>query len=75
MLVDIDSHPIPPNPAKGEGPHVHHDLRFAFLADPDEAALVARAEAHGARWFPLAEAAAQAWGARILPKLRALPPP
>jgi 8-oxo-dGTP pyrophosphatase MutT (NUDIX family) len=74
-LVDIDSHPIPANPRKGEGPHVHHDLRFAFLADAAETARAAADEASDVRWFPLAEAAAEAWRADILPKLRALPPP
>jgi len=30
LLLDVDSHDIPPRPAKGEGAHRHHD--FAYLA-------------------------------------------
>ena len=29
--IDIDSHPIPENPAKHEKQHFHHDLRYFFL--------------------------------------------
>ena len=29
--IDIDSHPIPENPAKHEKQHFHHDLRYFFI--------------------------------------------
>jgi len=32
-LIDIDSHAIPANPAKGEGAHVHHDFLYLFRDD------------------------------------------
>lgn len=32
-LIDIDSHAIPANPAKGEGAHVHHDFLYLFRGD------------------------------------------
>ncbi|MBI2945520.1 MAG: NUDIX domain-containing protein [Candidatus Wallbacteria bacterium] len=31
--IDIDCHFIPANPAKGEGPHFHFDLRYVLLFD------------------------------------------
>lgn len=51
--LDLDTHPIPARPAKGEGAHRHHD--FAYLA------VAARAfvptpqveEVHDVRWVPL----------------------
>lgn len=30
---DINAHPIPANPAKGEPAHDHYDLRFLFVTD------------------------------------------
>ncbi|CAM8661488.1 MutT NTP pyrophosphohydrolases including oxidative damage repair enzymes [Comamonadaceae bacterium] len=32
-LIDIDSHAIPANPAKGEGAHMHHDFLYLFPGD------------------------------------------
>ncbi len=34
LLIDIDSHAIPANPAKGEGAHVHHDFCTCSQAMP-----------------------------------------
>jgi hypothetical protein len=33
MPIDIDSHPIPASPRKGEPAHTHHDFRFIFSLD------------------------------------------
>lgn len=49
----IDSHDVPGNPRRGEGPHVHHDLQYLFVADP-AAPLVAQAdEVHAVAWKPI----------------------
>jgi 8-oxo-dGTP pyrophosphatase MutT (NUDIX family) len=49
----IDSHEVPGKRARREPDHVHHDLQYLFIADP-EAALVAQLdEVHAARWHPL----------------------
>lgn len=51
-IYDVDVHLIP---ARGAEPaHEHHDLRFAFEADPSEP-LVRNAEAHDLRWIPLTQ--------------------
>lgn len=54
LPIDIDSHPIPANPRKGEPAHVHHDIRYLIEAQsavpaPDQT------ETLGARWAPLME--------------------
>jgi 8-oxo-dGTP pyrophosphatase MutT (NUDIX family) len=52
QIYDIDVHRIP---ARGEeSAHDHHDLRFAFEADPREP-LVRNAESHDVRWIVLAD--------------------
>ncbi len=49
----IDSHEVPGKRARNEPDHVHHDLQYLFVADP-QAALVAQLdEVHAARWHPL----------------------
>ncbi|WP_158219664.1 NUDIX hydrolase [Ideonella sp. A 288] len=55
LPIDIDTHPIPANVAKGEGPHVHHDFRFLAVA-PDTAQLVAElSEVSEVRWAYVGE--------------------
>jgi 8-oxo-dGTP pyrophosphatase MutT (NUDIX family) len=50
----IDSHDVPGNPKRNEPPHIHHDLQYLFVADP-ELPLVAQAdEVHAAAWKPIA---------------------
>ena len=51
-IYDVDVHAIPAR--DGEPAHEHHDLRFAFEADPREP-LVRNEEANDVRWVPLAE--------------------
>lgn len=50
----IDSHDVPGKRSRGEPPHVHHDLQYLFLADPDAPLTAQLDEVHGARWFELA---------------------
>lgn len=55
LPVDIDTHFIPENAAKGEGGHVHHDFRFLAVA-PDELPLRAQLEeVHEVRWAPVSD--------------------
>ena len=53
LPIDIDTHPIPANLAKNEGPHVHHDFRFLAIA-PDTLPLVAElSEVSEVQWAPI----------------------
>ncbi len=54
-LFDVDIHPIPANPRRGEPAHEHFDLRLAFRSPGDD--LHASAEVVDARWVGLAELA------------------
>jgi len=46
--IDLDIHAIP---ARGPEPrHLHFDVRYGFVADPD-AAVIRSAESHAVRWF------------------------
>ena len=54
-LFDVDVHPIPANPKKGEPPHEHFDLRYLFRAAGD--AIEAASDALDAKWISLDEAA------------------
>lgn len=59
----IDSHDVPGKAARGERPHVHHDLQFLFTADPALPLVAQLDEVAAARWHPvsaLAEVAPKA---------------
>ena len=61
LPLDIDSHAIAANPAKGEGAHWHHDYAYLVIAPLRPQDLTPQlAEVHGAAWRPLAELAASA---------------
>jgi 8-oxo-dGTP pyrophosphatase MutT (NUDIX family) len=49
-LIDIDSHAIPANPAKGEGAHVHHDFLYLFSGDAEAPLSPQWEEVRGVRW-------------------------
>ncbi len=49
-LIDIDSHAIPANPAKGEGAHVHHDFLYLFRGDAAAPLNPQWEEVCGVRW-------------------------
>ncbi len=49
-LIDIDSHAIPANPAKGEGAHVHHDFLYLFYGDATAPLSLQWEEVQGVRW-------------------------
>lgn len=51
---DVDVHDIPGR--LGEPPHLHYDVRYAFVADPDEALAITR-ESRELGWFLVADAA------------------
>lgn len=51
-ILDVDVHEIP---ARADEPtHEHHDVRFLFTADPDEAP-VCSAESHALTWLPTSD--------------------
>lgn len=51
----IDSHDVPGKAARGERPHVHHDLQYLFIADPYTPLIHQADEVHAAKWAPIAE--------------------
>lgn len=51
--IDIDSHPIPENPGKGEAAHTHHDLLFLGEADDMVMGEMAEQEVSAVLWMPL----------------------
>ena len=53
----IDSHDVPGKAALNEPPHVHHDLQYLFVTDPQTPLVHQAAEVHGVRWAPLGELA------------------
>ena len=53
----IDSHDVPGKPARNEPPHVHHDLQYLFVADPNTPLLHQVEEVHAAKWAPVGELA------------------
>ncbi len=54
-LFDVDIHPIPANPRKGEPAHEHFDLRYLLRARSDQ--IAAANDALAARWVPAGELA------------------
>ena len=77
-FIDLDVHPIPANPRRGEPAHLHFDVRFLLRA-PSGAEFRASDESHELRWFTPeemdAECAADAGLTRLIAKWRANPPP
>lgn len=58
LPLDIDSHPIPANPKKGEDAHFHHDFRYLAIARNAGPLVPQEDEVDGARWATFAELAA-----------------
>ena len=56
-ILDLDVHPIPPSPARGEPGHSHFDVRYAAVTRTAGAARADDAESLGLAWLPLEEAA------------------
>ena len=48
--LDIDSHVIPANIGKNEPEHLHHDFRYAFVADENAALRLGEDEVAEAQW-------------------------
>lgn len=74
LLLDLDIHPIPANPKRGEPAHEHFDVRFLLHAEGP--AFRAGSDAKDARWVALDEVTEELTDAsvmRAVKKLRALP--
>jgi 8-oxo-dGTP pyrophosphatase MutT (NUDIX family) len=63
--IDIDVHPIPANPAKGEPDHQHFDLRYAFTTTATPEVLLQAEEVHDFAWLPAAEIEPAALAERV----------
>lgn len=55
FILDIDTHPIPARPSKGEGPHFHHDFMFLGVAASDFTPVAQASEVHGVAWRALVD--------------------
>ena len=53
--IDIDTHPIAANAAKGEHAHLHHDFRFLGTSRDDEPLVPQLAEVSQVAWMPTTE--------------------
>jgi 8-oxo-dGTP pyrophosphatase MutT (NUDIX family) len=58
LPIDIDTHPIPANPRKGEPDHFHFDIRYVFAAPADSVPSGEEAEVTAVAWRPLSDLAA-----------------
>jgi 8-oxo-dGTP pyrophosphatase MutT (NUDIX family) len=63
--IDIDVHPIPANPAKGEPSHQHFDLRYAFTTANRPEIRLQIEEVHDFAWMPAAEVEPAALARRV----------
>ena len=69
----IDSHDVPGKAARNEPPHIHHDLQYLFIADPNLPLAAQLDEVHAAQWHDvdlLGE-----FAPKVLERLREVPPP
>lgn len=72
-ILDLDVHAIPA--ARGEPPHLHHDVRYAFFTDRPDDARREDAESRDLAWLTLEDAATrlgEPGAARALRKLAPL---
>ena len=46
----IDSHDVPGKRSRNEAPHIHHDLQYLFIADPNLPLVAQLEEVHAAQW-------------------------
>ena len=68
---DLDSHPIPANPRKGEPAHTHHDFRYLFVYR-GRAEATRGEDGGGIAWVPLKEVAKREEFAPVVKKIREL---
>jgi len=57
LPLDIDTHPIPAQPAKNEGPHFHHDFTYLATASSLLPLKAQEEEVNGVEWVARAELA------------------
>jgi 8-oxo-dGTP pyrophosphatase MutT (NUDIX family) len=67
---DLDIHPIPANPRKGEPAHEHFDVRYLFIAAGQD--FCAASDAKDARWAPLDEITQEMTDASVMRAVRKL---
>ena len=64
--VDVNIHPIPANPVKGEPPHRHFDFRFAFFLPAEHPIRLQPEEVTDYRWLPYDRTASPSVAAKLL---------
>lgn len=57
LPIDVDTHPIPANPKKGEGDHFHHDFTFVGQASSEAPLRAQEEEVDGVKWVSFEELA------------------
>lgn len=69
LPIDVDSHRIPANEAKGEGFHLHHDFQYVYLLKGHSRDLVGLTlqadEVSTLKWVTLAELGSGDYGNRL----------
>ncbi len=75
LPVDVDSHAIPANPKKNEGPHLHHDFQYLYRLTSPAAIALQEEEVAQFKWVSLEDLAGGEYGmrlSRVSVKLKAL---
>lgn len=66
LPIDVDSHQIPENWDKGEGPHLHHDFQYVYeLSESADKLNLQEEEVSQFRWLPLQELLGGTYGVRL----------
>lgn len=66
LPVDIDSHLIPVNPAKGEGQHLHHDFQYVYLLKSSQISLkMQEEEISNLKWVAIEDLLEGQYGVRL----------
>lgn len=66
LPVDIDSHLIPVNQAKGEGQHLHHDFQYVYILTSTDIALkMQEEEISNLKWVDIQDLLDGQYGVRL----------
>ncbi len=74
LPIDVDSHEIPANTAKDEGPHLHHDFQYLYQLTSPATIALQEDEVAQFKWVSLDDLAGGDYGrrlCRVSAKLRA----
>ncbi len=65
LPIDVDSHEIPANAQKGEGPHLHHDFQYLYQLTSPAAIALQEDEVSQFKWVSLDDLAHGDYGRRL----------